>query len=199
MPDIPYTTGIPAGPHNPSADQPIMQVNTNSIDTILAVDHFSFNDTNGGWHQQSTYPNLSINPTTASGQLALYSKAGASGSDLYMVRDNIAGTVVNLTTSKISAPTSSSAGISWLPGGILIQWGNVTGFSGSWPTSPQTVTYPTPMSTSTFNVQATFIGPSSSSTGDITINSISATGFVWQFSGSPSSSFGGFYWQAIGS
>jgi len=52
MPNFIYTTNIPAAPHNPSADQPIMQVNANSINSIIGVDHYSFNSVDGGYHKQ---------------------------------------------------------------------------------------------------------------------------------------------------
>jgi hypothetical protein len=51
---IAYTKNIPDAPNNPSADQPAMKVNTNSIDTIVAVDHYSFDDASSGTHKQVT-------------------------------------------------------------------------------------------------------------------------------------------------
>lgn len=60
-----YTRDIPDGPNNPSNDQPIMKINTNSIDDIVAVDHFSFNVTGGGKHKQITFftENVPLAPT----------------------------------------------------------------------------------------------------------------------------------------
>lgn len=53
MPTFNYFTGIPAGPDNPSNDQPLMQTNTNSIDGIIGVDHFTFlTNARDGLHQQ---------------------------------------------------------------------------------------------------------------------------------------------------
>src|SRR5258705_11137856 len=46
-----YTRDIPFASHNPSADQPVMQINANSIDSLIQEDHFSFNDNQGGWHK----------------------------------------------------------------------------------------------------------------------------------------------------
>ena len=51
---IAYTKNIPDAPNNPSADQPAMKVNTNSIDTIIAVDHYTFADASSGTHKQVT-------------------------------------------------------------------------------------------------------------------------------------------------
>lgn len=118
-----YTTNIPFETNNPSSDQPIMKQNTNSIPIVLAVDHFAFNDNNGGLHKQSTYVNEAA-PTTAAGQLALYSKGPIGGpSELFMIRDGNAGTEVKLTTSAVGNAIRLQTGFSWLPGGMLIQWG----------------------------------------------------------------------------
>jgi len=53
---IAFNQNIPNPPNNPSSDVPLMQSNTNSEFSIWAVDHFTFNNNNSGWHQQNTYP-----------------------------------------------------------------------------------------------------------------------------------------------
>jgi hypothetical protein len=126
MPNLNYITGIPNGPNNPSNDQPNMQTNTNSISTFLAVDHFGFKNNNGGWHKQSTYPQVLSAATTTAGQGALYVKAGAQGSQLFWIRDNTAGTEAPLTiaSSGIITPFSrTQRGYTFLPGNLLFQWG----------------------------------------------------------------------------
>jgi len=125
MPFFDYFDNIPFRTHNPSVDQPNMQTNTNSIDSIIAVDHYSFETNSDGWHKQSTYP-VQTAPTTVAGQVAIYSKTGAVSSELFMIRDGNAGTEVALTTSKIGNASAATNGASWLPGGILIQWGRAT-------------------------------------------------------------------------
>lgn len=127
MPLITYTRNIPDPPHNPSTDVPDMQHNTNSIDDIIAVDHLSFNDANNnsGFHKQSTYVNETT-PTTGPGQLAVYSKGLIAGpSQLFLVRDNNAGTEVALTPNPtaIGNMSRTQTGFSWLPGNVLLQWG----------------------------------------------------------------------------
>ncbi len=125
MPNFTYITNIPASTHNPSSDQPNMQINTNSTDSIIEVDHYSFNDNNGGLHKQSTYVNESA-PSTQPGQLALYSKGSVGGpSALYLIRDNNSGTETQLTSTSIGTALAETKGASWLPGGLLIQWGTI--------------------------------------------------------------------------
>lgn len=43
---ITYYPNIPNGPDNPSYDQPLMQINSQAINSILAVDHITFNVAN---------------------------------------------------------------------------------------------------------------------------------------------------------
>src|SRR5258708_30758417 len=56
---VAYTRDIPDAPNNPSGDQSKMKINTNSIDTLLQVDHISFNANNGGTHLQNSYVGFS--------------------------------------------------------------------------------------------------------------------------------------------
>lgn len=51
---IPYNLNIPDAPNNPSDDQPKMQENTNSIDSLVAIDHYTFADATAGQHKQIT-------------------------------------------------------------------------------------------------------------------------------------------------
>lgn len=53
-----YFTNIPAANNNPSDDQPDMATNTNSINSIIDVDHYTFSSDSSrdGWHKQVTIP-----------------------------------------------------------------------------------------------------------------------------------------------
>lgn len=161
MPNFTYINNIPAASHNPSVDQPDMQVNTNSTDSLIEVDHYSFNDNNGGLHKQSTYVNQTA-PTTAPGQFALYSKTdGAAKSLLFSIRDGNAATETQLNSTLINAPNTTFNGFSYLPGGLLIQWGVFSMTSSS---AAQTVPFNTPFSTT----NAFFPFPIVLATGQIT-------------------------------
>lgn len=57
-----YYANIPNAPDNPSFDQPLMQVNSQSINSLIAVDHVGFKSTgsggpgtSGGQHLQVTF------------------------------------------------------------------------------------------------------------------------------------------------
>lgn len=210
MPNFTYTEDIPDGPHNPSADQPLMQVNTNSTFSIIDVDHYTFNNNNGGFHKQSTYvaPSPASTPTTSSPQIAVYGNTGPQGTELYSIRDGVAQTEVLLIPARsgVVGPSRTTNGYTFLPGpgfgankgGILMQWGfystltsgsNVLTFVGLGGVSFASVVAFNP------NIQVT--GFSAVSTGNIglTISSVTNAGFT-VVNSNPLVT--GIYWQAIG-
>jgi len=120
MPNYTYITNIPASSNNPSADQPNMQINTNSIDDIIEVDHFSFNDNRGGYHKQvNLVDNAGPFPTPAGVGSVLYS--GATN-NLVFTNASLAGAGVQLTVGA-KPPIAAANGSTFLPGGLLLQWG----------------------------------------------------------------------------
>lgn len=123
-----YTTTVPNPPNLPSVDVSAMQTNTASIANLIAVDHFGFNNNNGGWHKQVTLPSFSgSTPATSAAIGALYVKTDSGGQQaLWFIRDGNAATNVQLTTSKITAPISATNGVTFLPGSLLLQWGTVS-------------------------------------------------------------------------
>lgn len=193
MPNLIYTRDIPDGPHNPSNDQGPMKVNTNSTDTLIAVDHYSFNDNNGGWHKQCTFP-IESAPTTVASQLAIYSKTGSLGTELFMIRDGVGGTETNLTSSKIAAPTVSANGITFLPGGLLIQWGfNAAAASGV------SINFPTPFPNNGFSISVTVANNNTVHRTYVSTNGLSKTAFtpiLLSTNGNPESD--DIFWMAIG-
>lgn len=85
-----YTRDIPDAPNNPSVDQGPMKTNTNSIDSIIAVDHYSFSggpnsEPIAGRHRQVT-----ISQKNAAG-------AQTDPSSAIYTADGTASTVAQLT------------------------------------------------------------------------------------------------------
>jgi len=135
-----YNRDIPDGPNNPSQDQPKMKVNTNSTDDLINVDHVSFQQADGGNHRKSTYLSntytLVAPPASIAGQVVVYAyNTGPGGNALALVRDGVA-TGFQLTNTQYPALTATD-GFSWLPGGIIIQWGKKAA-----PGSSGVVTFP---------------------------------------------------------
>lgn len=97
-----YTRDIPFASHNPSADQPVMQTNANSIDSIIEEDHFSFNDNQGGWHKVIHQLNQISDPATIPnvGQTYLKDNFNSDQNPFFKAGD---GTVYNIVNQSGSA------------------------------------------------------------------------------------------------
>lgn len=134
MPNYPYNQDIPDSPNNPSLDQPNMKINTNSTFSILDVDLYGFGDTEGGYHQQSTYVAQGSAPVSDATHSPLYGKVTAGINEIYLNRFiSSVDTPVQLTsgaTSTSGSFGSSSVNRSFLPGGFKVQFGNITTSGG---------------------------------------------------------------------
>jgi hypothetical protein len=194
-----YTTGIPNPPNNPSTDAPNMQTNTNSINSLISIDHVGFNTNGSGIHKQVTLSNQAA-PGLGDGTGVLY--ANLINANSWPVWQNAAG-----TTPLISILTAASAnGYCSLVGGVILQWGTVS-FSGGNDHETGTVSFATSninFPSSCFVVIPQLQVASSSETvasNTIAIRSKSSTQFIWVFNSSSSSGstrYPGFYWIAIG-
>jgi len=214
-----YNRDIPDAPNNPSADQPDMKINTNSIDDLIAVDHVSFNTLNGGYHtviHQGPFDNNTWDPVAQTGAPAaiplinqLFSlnyttDTSATTTDTQLFAESGDGEILQLTGKDT---TNSSDGWCWA-GGVLLQWGGVS-FSPGQQHISGTVTFKNrvtgaiPFPNTCFNVVAVLsINDSSVTTASNTlaIRSISNTQFRYVYNGnsSASSDYNGFYWFAVG-
>ncbi|MEN6512212.1 MAG: hypothetical protein ABFD00_10350, partial [Chloroherpetonaceae bacterium] len=207
-----YQPGIPTGLIDLDVDYQNIQTNFQQLDTQFGIDHIPFSDTSGtvnGFHTSihfnpisttATNPpnnNPPVTPAALPGFGQLFSCELNDGisvdQSLYFLTGS--GRLIPLTRNL--TPAANPNGFTCLPGGLIMQWGLVTGLSGAWPTTPQVLNFATgniDFTSNCLGVWTTFIGPTSSSSGDISINSISTTSFTWQFSGSSGASYGGFYW-----
>lgn len=123
-----YTRDIPFASHNPSSDQPTMQTNTNSIDSLIEEDHYSFNDNNGGYHKVIRLPPQVANPASIAGIGQVFTKTITGDEELFY--ESGLGVIVQLTNVD-AAPVAAGAGRSFLPGGIVIEWGSGTTVGGA--------------------------------------------------------------------
>lgn len=229
MTNFDYNTDIPFATNDPSADQPLMQQNTNSIDGIIAVDHISFGFDNGGYHKiihqdpgdrsvtatganNYTYNNFPANiigpPKINQIFTALYTPDTTGGVADTQLFNKTANGVGTSGISQLTGNLSGDDGWCWV-GGILIQWGIVTGLLNldhqtNGVTFKDRVTGAIPFPNNCFIVNATLI-PTNSSTdvarAVVSINSISRTQFVWVVNQSGQVSgnrYTDFYWFAIG-
>lgn len=78
MTNFAYTTTEPASNTPPAQSQPTMLTNCSSIAGILEVDHVGFNTSNGGFHKQVTFNDVTSPSAPVNPQSILYSKYGVA-------------------------------------------------------------------------------------------------------------------------
>lgn len=137
MQNFNYTRGIPFLTHDPSNDQPPMQTNTNSVDDLIDVDHYSFGENFGGGHRQVQMPVLGAIPSgLISGEGTLYTKTSGESSLFYSpdatTNQYQLTRTITADYSKFAGDVaivcsggsgSGTGGWTFLPGGILLQYG----------------------------------------------------------------------------
>lgn len=102
-----------------------MLTNFQQLNTIFDIDHVPFNDAtaaNRGKHDQSTYIELAVDATTAINEVAVYSKDDGAGNTRLYLRQESAGTVIQMSDRD---PVVAASGETFLPGGLLIKWGQI--------------------------------------------------------------------------
>jgi hypothetical protein len=212
-----YIRNIPASNHNPSVDQPDMRTNTNSTDTLIAEDHYSFGVANGGFHKQVRLPDLAA-IGNLSARIAnsgtLWTKKDIStgvttesnlhfvpdiGTDDYQMTRTITGSYARFA---VGTQYQAAAGVTpalfggwtFLPGGLLLQYGTLAHTTNQ----ETTITFPVPFSGTPFSINANgIIGAFDPNTRSaIGIRTVTTTSFVARTT--TNNELQGIYWMAIG-
>lgn len=90
-----FNTGVPAAANDPSVDQPDMLSNNVSTNSILAVDHISFNTAGGGQHLQmhmnATPTYIAVPAVPVGNDSVIYTNAGiaSSAAQLFLRNSNV--------------------------------------------------------------------------------------------------------------
>lgn len=213
-----YNTNIPNPPNRPSSDVPLMQTNTNSISSIISQDHFGFKNNFGGFHQQVHLFNTSA-PGLSGANSVLFANNPISQSwPIWKNGNGITYQMIGANANSDGATASFSgfgafgtvtanyaqlAGWTYLPGGMVFQYGQVLSTLGTPQISPSTiaVTYPVVYSTSNILISITPIcksgGTSTVHVASLQSGTVSTTGFTCNYDSS-STAYVGFTWTAIG-
>lgn len=204
-----YQPGKPLPGDLLSDSQGDIKDNFTVANTVMTVDHYPFDDvsTNKGYHKATHIVKQvgGVNPPTVAGTQILFAKdytpdTSGGTADTQLFSKTGAGGLSQLTGN-----SASSDGWCWM-GGVLIQWGRVTGISGT-STQTGTVTFKNrsagaiPFPTQCFSVTTTcaFTGSTPSGAASVVVkrSTLSATKFDWVFN-SNSSAYDSFFWMAIG-
>lgn len=119
-----YTPGIPAPTDRPSVSQGQIRTNFTQLNTIFADNHYAFNDATvalRGKHRTVILQQQAADPATTAQQGALYTKEYSSSPNLYWRRKS-SGDAILMTANY--TPLKAEDGYTFLPGGLLLQWGN---------------------------------------------------------------------------
>lgn len=191
-----YQPGIPNPGDFLSTSQGQLKNNFTALNTLFGIDHTPFaTAANGGYHKQVHLLNESA-PGIGSANGVLFSNTDAS-TNSWPFWQNSSGFFQMMGTN---LPTLNNGQV-FLPGGIIMKWGQVvqtfpanktTGMTSFTPNFPNVC----------YNVQITPTNasgsrPSSQSVIAISVESLATNQFTW-LANSVSGSYTGFYWIAIG-
>lgn len=88
MPNFSYNNAVPDAPNNPSQDQPTMKQNTLSIDQLLAIDHVSFNEDDGGTHDRVTFSDKNAQGAQTDPSSVAYTASGSESTNAQLIFKN---------------------------------------------------------------------------------------------------------------
>lgn len=194
-----YFPNVPNAPNDPADDQPEMQVNTLSIQNLIAVDHVGFNaivnsiPNSGGFHKVVHFITQNADPAAilTIGQVYTKSVTFNGNTDECLFYESGGGRITQLTT--VDNVLSATEGYAFLAGGILMQWGRVSGVTTS-------ITYSVPFSANAYSIQLTVRGSQASSSARslATVATSSTVGFTMQIANNSDFTYSLTYWLAIG-
>jgi hypothetical protein len=189
-----YNAGVPASPNNPSADQPEMLLNTISIGSLLAVDHFSFNTNGGGIHKQVRLLNQTA-PGLGDGNGVLYANLSGGQSRPFWQDAITSYPIALITTTGTSIVQDGYITI----GGLILQWASkILDNNGQTIRNDSPFLFNIPFPNNVFSIQ---LSAGKSSTGAeglwVTQATLTTTGFSIKTSAS-SGQLSPLYYFAIG-
>lgn len=203
LPTYTFDPTIPARQNNPSSDQPIIQTNAQADFNIWQVDHIGFNVPGSGYHSQVRMPAHAVpsvvagfgglycntaNSIGASNETNLFYTPDATG-NLYQLTRTVTGNYATFKTNT-SYSTKLTGGWTFLPGGMLFQYGYF------FIKDTTTVIFPVPFTNIPYSIQLT-VGNIGAGIA-VVVDSGTETMSQFQVLSSNSSSSLYVYWTAIG-
>lgn len=192
-----YDNNIPVSGQTLGGTRAQINQNFADIDTDFQINHVAFNDSGAGKHKFMQMPVQASVPTTASSEGGLYVEDDLSGVAQLNFRGETNGSSYQLTlaTNGVDpniATIGAANGWSFIPGGLLIQWG-----SGSAPSGTSgTFSFPRAFSVTPYSLQVSIVRSSGASANyGFAISTVNSTGFKTNSGYSSSHTF---YWIAIG-
>lgn len=199
-PTYTFSTNVPQSNQKISATQSSIQSNFQAVSDFLNVNHYGFNDENYGNHAYTSLVFQDTDPTTLSGEMAVYCKETPSGPNTaeIFVRYPSDGTIVQITGG-VGTGVSATSGFTYMSDTIIMMWGTATGIVSA---TTNTITLPTggdfpTLTAAPYTIYFTPIGTYTNITGSQPyISSSSTTEFVLTVVGSDFAT--SIYWMIIG-
>lgn len=192
-----YTANVPVSGQSLGNSRPIINQNFQTIDTAFTVNHKNFNNAQAGKHELVQLPTAqAASPGTAAGEIALYSKDVAGVPQLFFQKESVAAAGADIQMTVDVVPTAAENGVTFLPGGMILQWGKVATGSVS-EIYGFNITFPN----NVFNIQVCPISGAAPYPSVLFSAVVSSTAlFVIKYSGSTnvSANYPNIYWTAIG-
>jgi len=199
-----YQPGVPTGSIPLNQDYLNIENNFTQLDAQWRVDHTPLTSTSGnppnGYHT-SIHLVPQTNPIPVTGYGQVYNQTLNDGINTDQTLFFLTGNGLNLQLTRNFLPVNNVNGYTFLPGGLIMQWGRENGpFVGG---SNGVVTFTQAFPKNCFgvwmNLQYDSSPPSSSGVGTIIYDQslLSPTSFKW-FLLTNSSKYTRFFWVAIG-
>ena len=185
-----YTTDIPQPGDIPSQSQDQILQNFQSLADAQDRNHVSLTNvtlTDRGKHNFLQMPEQGSAPATAANEGGVYTKEASSITNLFW-RQESNGTEVQMTNIAPTYDAGNFRGYTFLPGGLLIQYG----FVNAVVTNTVVITFPVAFSADPYTVTA---NSNTISLNPIAITSIGTTSFT---AGRLATTSIRIYWMAIG-
>lgn len=210
----------PLAAQNLSDSQPLIRGNFSSADTTFGLNHYSFTNLTAqiGKHKFVSLPVLAnyaaISPAPVAGDATVYSKTAGAASQIFAVTDaatdeyqmtrfipaSFALFATNTNYPQIPAKAYESGGWTFLPGGLIMQYGSV--LPGQSTSQTGTTKFPISFTSAPFVVMPTAVSRAAgvgTQTRVISIKdtTVTNTQFQWTWDNG-TSNYVGFNWIAIG-
>lgn len=192
-----FQPGVPTGLVDLDVDYQNLQDNFEQLNIAYGVDHVPFSDTSGvppggisGMHTIIHLQSNAVPAATATvGQLFNTDQNDNINTDTILWFLTGGGKLLQLTRNFV--PTQAANGRTFLPGGLILQWGNFN------PNVSVNVFFPFAFPAAVYNIQ--FTGSASNNStfrNGLLTGSLSQTGFTWE--GTIDTHWNPIYYMAIG-
>lgn len=206
-----YQPNIPTGILNLSVDFQNLMGNFQALDTIFGVDHVRYSNATAqkGYHESIHFNPVSTTATNPPNNQPIAAPSAVAGYGQEFsaeINDGIntdtalyflTGGNRLLQMTRNFQPVISSSGRTFLPGGLILQWGRVNVLSSG--TTTASVSFAMAFPGACFNVWTNpfYSGAAPNNPANVSIGALSTTSFGYTAI-TNSSSYNGFFWIALG-